>query len=88
MTKDESPDKNPLIMSSQPSNWDTISEDYQLLSKLGKGSYGTVVKARCRTTNRIVAIKQIYTTPYDPRCNGLCERMNGVLKSMLKKMCQ
>ena len=37
---------------------------------------------------RLVSFKQLYTTPYNPRCNGLCERVNGVLKNMLKKMCQ
>lgn len=36
---------------------------------------------------RLVSVKQLFTTPYNPRCNGLCERMNGVLKGMLKKMC-
>jgi hypothetical protein len=38
--------------------------------------------------SRLMSIKQVFTTPYNPRCNGLVERMNGTLKSMLKKMCQ
>ena len=38
--------------------------------------------------SRLVRIKQLFTTPYNPKCNGLCERMNGTLKAMLKKMCQ
>ncbi|XP_060601263.1 uncharacterized protein LOC132754618 [Ruditapes philippinarum] len=33
-------------------------------------------------------MEELFTTPYNPKCNGLCERMNGILKSMLKKMCQ
>ena len=37
---------------------------------------------------RLVSIKQIFTSPYNPKCNGLCEKMNGTLKAMLKKMCQ
>ena len=37
---------------------------------------------------RLISMKQLFTTPYNPKCNGLCERMNGTLKSMLKKMCQ
>ena len=41
-----------------------------------------------KEVSRLVSIKQLFTTPYNPKCNGLCERMNGVLKSMLKKMCQ
>ena len=36
---------------------------------------------------RLISMKQLFTTPYNPKCNGLCERINGVLKSMLKKMC-
>ncbi len=37
---------------------------------------------------RLVSVKQLFTTPYNPKCNGLCERINGVLKGMLKKMCE
>ena len=37
---------------------------------------------------RLVSIKQLYPTPYNPRCNGLFVRVNGVLKNMLKKMSQ
>lgn len=36
---------------------------------------------------RLASIKQYFTSPYHPQCNGLCERVNGVLKSMLRKMC-
>ena len=38
--------------------------------------------------SRLIRVKQLFTTPYNPKCNGLCERVNGVLKSMLRKMCQ
>ena len=41
-----------------------------------------------KEVSRLVSTKQLFTTPYNPRCNGLCEKINGVLKSMLKKMCQ
>jgi predicted DNA-binding protein (UPF0278 family) len=41
-----------------------------------------------KEVSRLVSLKQLFTTPYNPKCNGLCERINGVLKSMLKKMCQ
>ena len=37
---------------------------------------------------RLVRMKQLFTAPYHPAYNGLCERVNGVLKAMLKKMCQ
>ncbi|XP_042857013.1 uncharacterized protein LOC122243473, partial [Penaeus japonicus] len=37
--------------------------------------------------NRLLSIKALYTTPYHPSCNGAVERLNGILKSMLKKLC-
>ena len=37
---------------------------------------------------RLVSIKQLFTTAWHPMCNGLCEKMNGTLKSMFKRMCQ
>ena len=41
-----------------------------------------------KEVSRLISTKQLFTTPYNPHCNGLFERMNGVLKSMLKEMCQ
>jgi transposase InsO family protein len=37
--------------------------------------------------SRLLSIKQLNTTPYHPMCNGLVEKFNGTLKSMLRKMC-
>ena len=37
--------------------------------------------------SRLLSIRQMTTSPYHPACNGLCERFNGVLKQMLKRMC-
>ena len=37
--------------------------------------------------NRLLSIKQLTTTPYNPACNGLVEKFNGTLQSMLTKMC-
>ncbi|XP_070179133.1 uncharacterized protein [Littorina saxatilis] len=37
--------------------------------------------------NQLLAIKGLTTTPYHAQCNGLVERFNGTLKSMLKKLC-
>ena len=36
---------------------------------------------------RLISMKQLTTTPYHPMCNGLVERFNGSLKSMLKRIC-
>ena len=40
-----------------------------------------------REVSRLLSLKQITTTPYNPACNGLVERFNGTLKQMLKRMC-
>ena len=51
-----------------------------------RGSQFTVymMKEVCR----LVFIIQLYTTPYNLHCYGLCERLSCVLKNMLRKMCQ
>ena len=36
---------------------------------------------------RLISLKQLFTALYDSKC-GVCERMNGLHKSMLPKMCQ
>ena len=38
--------------------------------------------------SRLIRVKQLFSKPYNPKCNGLCERVNGVLKAMLRKMCE
>ena len=35
--------------------------------------------------SRLLSVKQLTSTPYNPACNGLVERFNGTLKTMLKK---
>ena len=35
---------------------------------------------------RLLSCKGLHTTPYHPMSNGLCERFNGTLKKMLKRM--
>ena len=34
---------------------------------------------------RLLSVKQLTTSPYHPQCNGLVERFNATLKSILKK---
>ena len=36
---------------------------------------------------RLLSINFIHATPYHPQANGLVERMNGTLKTMLRRMC-
>ena len=35
----------------------------------------------------LIGIKHVFTSPYHPQANGLCERLNGTIKQMLKKVC-
>ena len=44
------------------------------------------VSSVMKEITRLMSIKQITTTPYNPRCNGLTEKINGVLKMMLKRL--
>ena len=49
---------------------------------------GTQFVSECmEEVNRLLSIRHLTTTPYHPMCNGLVERFNGTLKSMLKKLC-
>ncbi|XP_033095865.1 uncharacterized protein LOC117100326 [Anneissia japonica] len=41
-----------------------------------------------KEVNRLLSIHSMTTTPYHAMCNGLCEKFNGILKAMLKKMCE
>jgi len=42
-----------------------------------------VMKEVCR----LLSVKQLVTTPYHPICNGLVEKFNGTLKTILRHMC-
>ena len=49
---------------------------------------GTQFVSDCmREVTRLLSIKQLTTTPYHPMCNGLMEKFNGTMKSMLKRLC-
>ena len=45
------------------------------------------VSSMMKEVSRILSVKQLVTSPYHPMCNGLCEKFNGTLKAMLKKVC-
>ena len=40
-----------------------------------------------KEVNRLLSIKGITTSPYHAQANGLVERFNGTVKSMLRKLC-
>ncbi|XP_069972952.1 uncharacterized protein [Penaeus vannamei] len=37
--------------------------------------------------HRLLSVKALYTSPYHASCNGAVERLNWVLKSMIKNLC-
>ena len=41
-----------------------------------------------KEVSRLLGVRQFHTTPYHPMANGACERFNGTLKQMLRRMCQ
>ncbi|XP_033733588.1 uncharacterized protein LOC117322759 [Pecten maximus] len=60
-----------------------VGVPHEILSDQGSQFTSGVMKE----VGRPLSMKQITTTPYHPQCNGLVERFNGTLKSMLKKIC-
>ncbi|KAL7631477.1 UNVERIFIED_CONTAM: hypothetical protein RMT77_018226 [Armadillidium vulgare] len=50
---------------------------------------GTQFTSKCMMEiSNLLKIKQLNTTPYHPMCNGLVEKFNGTLKTMLKRLCR
>ena len=50
---------------------------------------GTQFMSECmQEVSRLLSIKGLTSTPYHLICNGLVERWNETLKSMLKRLCQ
>lgn len=45
--------------------WKYVHGDYELLEKLGQGSYGLVLKAKHRDTGKVCAIKHIKNVFYN-----------------------
>jgi len=55
----------------------------EVLSDQGSQFLSGVMKE----VSRLLSMNQLVTTPYHPMCNGLVEKFNGTLKTMLKRMC-
>ena len=55
----------------------------EILSDLGTQFVSDCMKE----VTRLVSIKQLTSTPHHPMCNGLTEKFNGTLRSMLKRLC-
>ena len=57
--------------------------------KSQKASQKESVLLECmQEISRLLSIKGLTSMPYHPICNGLVERWNGTLKSMLTRLCQ
>ena len=49
---------------------------------------GTQFVSECmKEVTWLLSIKQLTMTPHHPMCNGLTEKFNGTMKSMLKRLC-
>ena len=55
----------------------------EILTDLGSQFTSEVMQV----VSRLLSIRMLKTTPYHPICNGLVEKFNGTLKSMLRKVC-
>ena len=55
----------------------------EILTDLGTQFTSEVMKE----LSRLLSIRMLKTTAYHPICNGLVEKFNGTLKSMLRKVC-
>ena len=47
------------VTSSTEAQWQQVLQDYDPIDGVGAGSYGKVVKAKCKSTGKTVAIKLI-----------------------------
>lgn len=67
-----------------PKIWTEVTGLYKLLSYIGEGSYGMVIKGHCRRTETPVAIKLVQNfTKYDYDCVKLIREIQ-LMKHMSK----
>ena len=64
--------------------WTRVGIPHQVLSDRGTQFVSEIMTE----VHRLLSVKGLRTTPYHAQCNGLVERFNGTLKSMLKKLCE
>ena len=54
----------------------------EVLSDMGTQFTSGLMREICR----LISVRQLTSTPYHPMCNGLVERFNGTLKTILKRL--
>lgn len=64
--------------------WQPVLLKYKVIKFLGKGSFGHVVKAKCRTTKQSVAIKHISDAYSHPYCFKKVMREIQIMKQLTK----
>ena len=64
--------------------WSRVGIPEEVLSDRGTQFTSNVMQE----VYRLLSVKGLKTSPYHAQANGLVERFNGTLKSMLKKLCQ
>ena len=62
--------------------WSRLGIPREVLTDRGTQFTGAVMQE----VYRLLAVKGLTTTPYHAQCNGLVERFNGTLKSMIRKL--
>ena len=63
--------------------WTRVGVPAQILTDNGS----QFVSGTMQEVNRLLAMKGLRCTPFHAQCNGLCERFNGTLKRMLRRLC-
>ena len=63
--------------------WTRVGIPQEILTDNG----GQFVSGTMDEVNRLLCLKGLRTTPFHAQCNGLCERYNGTLKQMLRRLC-
>jgi len=58
-----------------------------ILSQIVSDQGSHFVCEAMKVVYRVLSIQNLTSSLYHPQCNGLVERFNGTLKSMLKKLC-
>lgn len=60
-----------------------VGVPHEILTDQGRQFTGNYLKELMK----LLEVKHLVTTPYHPMCNGLVENFNGVLKQMLRRLC-
>ena len=73
---------------------DSVAEAFvDIYSRVGMpeevlSDLGTQFISDCmKEVSLLLSIRQLTTTPYHPMCNGLVEKFNGTLRTMLRRSC-